>query len=590
MEHRGVNALIKVFVDWNLGSLPGKGAVGKLHAKEEAAGKVRLFAMADAPTQWVLYPLHEFIMEQLRAIQQDGTFNQTRPLDFLVGSKELYSYDLTAATDRLPITLQVRILGVLFGGKFAEAWSTLLVGRTYGFFQFGYSKYAGNYKYATGQPMGAYSSWAMLALTHHFLVQVSAWKAEVTSRGNWFTEYAVLGDDLVIADGAVAEQYLILLKELGMPVNLHKSLVSKDGSAMEFAKRTIWNGKDISPVPLAELSAASGLAPAMASFAVKYSLNLPQLLAAVGMGWRNISWLSKPLNKLPSQIRTLVLTLAMPKTQEELPAFFELGSKRGAKVAVDLLELSESFKTESVSKLVAKVSKRYDEAASVEKAKDSTLETLKNNFWPSFYEVLVKSNSISAFDVAVRGDTFILVPSEEDIRFKGADLFKQSISPRVVTGLGMFFFILYHLLYGRYVSDYASVLRLVLQDLRGLMGRIDIMANSQNLVQRKLLVEKGLALHGESYGFFQRYWDVLLAMEELASASPAVLEFEKPGGLEGLSLDYSKVTPVHLRYYRLWSGVVQGASPILNLGVKPTKIIPNGLVPSEALGLEEARV
>lgn len=31
-------------------------------------------------------------------------------------------------------------------------------------------------RYAVGQPMGALSSWAMLAITHHFLVQYASMK------------------------------------------------------------------------------------------------------------------------------------------------------------------------------------------------------------------------------------------------------------------------------------------------------------------------------------------------------------------------------------------------------------------------------
>jgi len=37
-----------------------------------------------------------------------------------------------------------------------------------------FSKENGIYRYAIGQPMGALSSWAMLALTHHLIVQIAA--------------------------------------------------------------------------------------------------------------------------------------------------------------------------------------------------------------------------------------------------------------------------------------------------------------------------------------------------------------------------------------------------------------------------------
>jgi hypothetical protein len=74
----------------------------------------------------------------------------------------------------------------------------------------------GKIKYAVGQPMGAYSSWAMLALTHNVLVQVVARRVGHTTL---FTQYFVLGDDIVIFDDNVARKrnvsmYQVLLVEV----------------------------------------------------------------------------------------------------------------------------------------------------------------------------------------------------------------------------------------------------------------------------------------------------------------------------------------------------------------------------------------
>jgi hypothetical protein len=78
------------------------------------------------------------------------------------------------------------------------------------------------YRYAVGQPMGAYSSFPMLALTHHVIVQIAARRA---GKLGWFTNYALLGDDVVIADPMVAPQYLLLMRDiLGVEINLSKSL------------------------------------------------------------------------------------------------------------------------------------------------------------------------------------------------------------------------------------------------------------------------------------------------------------------------------------------------------------------------------
>jgi len=71
----------------------------------------------------------------------------------------------------------------------------------------------------------------MLAITHHVIVRIAASKAGL----NNFKDYAILGDDIVIANDAVAENYLRLMKTLGVGINLSKSVQSKDFA--EFAKR-----------------------------------------------------------------------------------------------------------------------------------------------------------------------------------------------------------------------------------------------------------------------------------------------------------------------------------------------------------------
>lgn len=147
----------------------GPRTLGRLAMKMEPAGKVRIFAIVDGWTQSILRPLHDFLFDVLRNIPQDGTFDQYAPLSRLVkkGLPFLGSYDLSAATDRLPISLQKDILRTLFGDLFAESWAYLLVGRSYLF-------KGERYTYSVGQPMGALSSWAMLALTHHLIIQTAA--------------------------------------------------------------------------------------------------------------------------------------------------------------------------------------------------------------------------------------------------------------------------------------------------------------------------------------------------------------------------------------------------------------------------------
>jgi hypothetical protein len=89
------------------------------------------------------------------------------------------------------------------------------------------------FKYAVGQPMGAYSSWAMLALSHHVLVQISARRAGMSN----FRDYAILGDDIVIRNKRVSDEYMLIMNDLGVSINLSKSVIAS-GFA-EFAKRWV---------------------------------------------------------------------------------------------------------------------------------------------------------------------------------------------------------------------------------------------------------------------------------------------------------------------------------------------------------------
>lgn len=86
-----------------------------------------------------------------------------------------------------------------------------------------------------------------MALTHHFIVRMSALKCGLPH----FTGYAILGDDLVIANDKVAQKYREMLETLAMPISDAKSHVSQD--TYEFAKRWIQKGVEITPFALSGL-------------------------------------------------------------------------------------------------------------------------------------------------------------------------------------------------------------------------------------------------------------------------------------------------------------------------------------------------
>jgi hypothetical protein len=81
--------------------------------------------------------------------------------------------------------------------------------------------------------MGAHSSWGVFALSHHALVQ---WAANRCGYKEWFVEYVLLGDDVVIFNRDVAHEYRRLVRRMGVIISPTKSLVQATG-VFEFAKK-----------------------------------------------------------------------------------------------------------------------------------------------------------------------------------------------------------------------------------------------------------------------------------------------------------------------------------------------------------------
>lgn len=210
----------------------------KLAVKQEKGGKDRVFAMVDYWSQCSLRPLHVGISKILDTIYQDCTMDQGKGVKDMLNwtlSGHNESIDLSSASDRFPLTLQVKLLEKLTSNpELVEHWRSIMVDRDY--------KYKGKlYRWKVGQPLGSYSSWPMFALSHHCVVRAAFAKAKVTT-----LEYYLLGDDLVIRNPKAALEYRRLIDKLGIKVSESKSLI---GKPIEFAKRIFNNGKEISPSP-----------------------------------------------------------------------------------------------------------------------------------------------------------------------------------------------------------------------------------------------------------------------------------------------------------------------------------------------------
>lgn len=226
--------------------LTPKGRSARLSLVRDKEAKVRIVAILDYWSQSVLKPLHDSAMSFLKGLRSDCTFNQGSFRAKLAHKGPYHSLDLTAATDRFPVWLQVAVLSVLVAADYADAWRRLIIDRDYDVSWNRHTK--ASVRYACGQPMGAYSSWAIFSICHHVVVRVAAVRA---GKPVSFSNYVLLGDDIVIGDDAVAEHYRAIMSELGVEISVPKSHVSSD--TYEFAKRWIHNGVEVTGAPLGSL-------------------------------------------------------------------------------------------------------------------------------------------------------------------------------------------------------------------------------------------------------------------------------------------------------------------------------------------------
>jgi hypothetical protein len=214
--------------------------IGRLGFLEEGAGKVRVVAMLDWWTQCLFKDIHDHIFSLLKEINEDCTFDQIKPIESFYDINRNYptaSFDLSSATDRLPIRLQSDLLNQIMGGV-GDLWGDILIDRDYYI-----PSDDSTIKYSVGQPMGAYSSFAMLAISHHYLVRYAAYQVKYRS-----PSYCLLGDDIVLGRSKVFfESYRSLMVGLGVKINDQKSLLSENGN-IEFTKRLWTPFGEISPI------------------------------------------------------------------------------------------------------------------------------------------------------------------------------------------------------------------------------------------------------------------------------------------------------------------------------------------------------
>lgn len=221
----------------------GIGHIGKLSIVKDPELKLRVIAMLDYYSQFILRPIHDDLLDLLKKFKCDRTFTQDPRHDWKPKGNKFWSLDLSSATDRFPIDLQERLLSCIYNKDLSATWKSLLTDRNFVYDE-EEDNFGGLYRYKVGQPMGAYSSWAAFTLSHHLVIHYAAHLCGI----NDFDSYIVLGDDVVINNDKVAKKYIRIMTKLGVEISMQKTHVSYN--TYEFAKRWFKSKIEISPLPL----------------------------------------------------------------------------------------------------------------------------------------------------------------------------------------------------------------------------------------------------------------------------------------------------------------------------------------------------
>lgn len=232
----------------NMSIYPTTYLLSKVSQLCEPGGKTRNIAIIDYWSQNALLWVHDIVMDTLRKIKTDATYNQEDGFKRVISLANrrgcCYSFDLSKATDRFPLRLQAYVVESMFGERVGYLWSNIIANRDF------HSPY-GVIRWAVGQPLGSLSSWGVFALTHHIFIR---WCAN----NPLFSDYVILGDDVSIMNSSVARQYRDMMEEIGVEINDTKSYTCTGGVPFgEFAKRVFKGPDELSGLPIDILLASA---------------------------------------------------------------------------------------------------------------------------------------------------------------------------------------------------------------------------------------------------------------------------------------------------------------------------------------------
>jgi len=221
------------------GSFGRDPAVGWINLFQEGGTKLRAVATPNAWVQLAFKPLDRALRFITDGMETSCIRNQLSGVQVAINALEhglqVDSIDLSAATDRLPRSLQTKILDWLglpeFSVALDEVSSEKWIIRERGY-------ESQSVSYTTGQPMGLYGSYSLLDITNNEICRMC-----LTNTGEDRTgSYRTLGDDVIFINAPnSSEQYREIMFALGVEISNEKSF---SGQVVQFAGFNILPSKD----------------------------------------------------------------------------------------------------------------------------------------------------------------------------------------------------------------------------------------------------------------------------------------------------------------------------------------------------------
>lgn len=222
----------------------------------------RTIHMGDNPRQDRLNYVHRRMQKILDLLPEDCTRSQSRGVDFAQEvtnpayraqfSNNIYSLDISKATDTIDLEFQKICLSAIFPKEVVEYWIDIsLKPRIFKLT----SGEEVQYQQSCGQAQGFKSSFPSFAWCHHIIMRILMYESELeNSDPRKF--YRVLGDDSIIScydpNEEILDRYIDICSWINWSTNRSKGYIAhaKEPYAFaEFAKKRVLNGKVNTPIP-----------------------------------------------------------------------------------------------------------------------------------------------------------------------------------------------------------------------------------------------------------------------------------------------------------------------------------------------------